>query len=203
MKKNINRIFISIIFLIIGFSIGIIFMEYSTILNNSNIFSASFWGPVSDWVMVVVTIFTAYYLIQTFNEQKKANKIAYNNFILSIKPRFDVNFETEKYEDEKSQDFLRLKVQKNTLHNFNIIEFNSEYIYENMEGNQSIISIGDDVFFAVKPFEKKKQIIFKPIEVLIIRFSDSESNIYQQTVSLNFGFHWSISDPLLIDSSLK
>lgn len=178
-------------------------MEYSTILNNSNIFSASFWGPVSDWVMVVVTIFTAYYLIQTFNEQKKANKIAYNNFILSIKPRFDVNFETEKYEDEKSQDFLRLKVQKNTLHNFNIKELNSEYIYENMEGNQSIISIGDDVFFAVKPFEKKKQIIFKPIEVLIIRFSDSESNIYQQTVSLNFGFHWSISDPLLIDSSLK
>lgn len=49
-------------------------------------FDSNVWGNAADWFMVLVTILTAFYLIKTFNEQKKITVMEYHKFLIENKP---------------------------------------------------------------------------------------------------------------------
>lgn len=68
-------------------------------VNDFGPFQADVWGNVGDWVMIIVTIVTAYYLYQTLNSQnetmylqKRITDIELHRHRLSIQPKFEVSF---------------------------------------------------------------------------------------------------------------
>lgn len=56
-------------------------------------FSSDVWGRVSDWVIIAVTILTAYYLYHTLRAQQVITKIANSEYVYRIRPDFDLHVE--------------------------------------------------------------------------------------------------------------
>ena len=55
---------------------------------NNFYFDVEIWGTVSDWIMVVVTALTAYFLVLTFRQQQRLFKNELYKHKLLIKPHF-------------------------------------------------------------------------------------------------------------------
>jgi hypothetical protein len=62
------------------------------------------WGTIPDWVMIIVTIFTAYFLYQTLKSQKDVQETQTKLFDIekvrfreSIKPQLKYNLSNESY----------------------------------------------------------------------------------------------------------
>ncbi|MBU7569984.1 MAG: hypothetical protein KAF41_04970 [Flavobacterium sp.] len=60
-------------------------------INNFGPFNSDVWGTVSDWTMVIMTGLTAYFLIKTFREQKRATDIEHERYVDQIKPTFKLS----------------------------------------------------------------------------------------------------------------
>lgn len=52
---------------------------------------AEIWGTVSDWVMIIVTIVTAYFLYHSLKSQRELTRMEQARFIDSIKPDLKVD----------------------------------------------------------------------------------------------------------------
>lgn len=89
-------------------------------------FSAQVWGVASDWVMVVVTFFTAILLYKTLvsqqrtlREQIKITRIESENRKLKIVPRFAIDG-IHKYRPHTDQYIINLKLSNGSAHNCKI-----------------------------------------------------------------------------------
>ena len=77
-------------------------------------FDAGVWGTASDWMMVMVTFFTAMYLVWTFREQKKSNDIQIKKHLDSILPKFSI----EQFSLGSDDDYyLNIRLVKNDVRN--------------------------------------------------------------------------------------
>lgn len=154
-------------------------------------FNSNVWGTASDWMMVVVTIITAIYLIKTFKQQKLATDIALSNHRRLIMPRLSINtFQIEKLNDRL---WLGVNVNDNDLYNFRIEYHTNDFLltinaYPNFLGN------GQGIYLYVKKLnvfhygDKSK--------VATFFFEDVEGNRYLQYLKRD-GHFINIEAPLL------
>jgi len=91
-------------------------------------FLTDVWGTVADWVMIIVTTITAALLIMSLRAQKKANDIAYKNYLLSIKPKFSVNDGIVNAVGGNLGFIIELELHNNGVYCFEVINFDSNYL---------------------------------------------------------------------------
>ena len=154
-------------------------------------FNSNVWGTASDWMMVVVTIITAIYLIKTFKQQKLATDIALSNHRRLIMPRLSINtFQIEKLNDRL---WLGVNVNDNDLYNFRIEYHTNDFLltindYSNFLGN------GQGIYLYVKKLN-----VFHygdKTKVATFFFEDVEGNRYLQYLKRD-GHFINIEAPLL------
>ncbi|WP_343320247.1 hypothetical protein [Sphingobacterium multivorum] len=130
MKNKYQNIILIFAIAIISFFAGIAFVNNWLVLKKKYPkidlyevpFDANVWGTVSDWAMVIVTFFTAYFLVKTFLEQKNANQLALSNYKKQIMPRIRVS--KQPYLHPRSGFYcFELTVEKNDARNITIVNY--------------------------------------------------------------------------------
>lgn len=154
-------------------------------------FNSNVWGTASDWMMVVVTIITAIYLIKTFKQQKLATDIALSNHRRLIMPRLSINtFQIKELNDRL---WLGVNVNDNDLYNIRIEYHTNDFLltindYSNFLGN------GQGIYLYVKKLN-----VFHygdKTKVATFFFEDVEGNRYLQYLKRD-GHFINIEAPLL------
>ena len=190
-KKSDNKI-IPIITGVIGFFGGITFVNNWLVLNKEFPkseylevpFNPDAWGNIADWAIVLITGFTAYYLVKTFREQQTITKLEQKRFLDSYLPILEVC--DVKYENSNSisKTTFKVTVNSNPLQNLEIRHNFPNYI------NVSLPYIIKNVMFAKgKTMEFEVTIVHGPaiIEIteytghtITFMFEDSLGNKYHQ-----------------------
>ncbi|WP_153846287.1 hypothetical protein [Sphingobacterium paramultivorum] len=128
--NNLKKVLlISIAIFVLIFSISFYIFYGSTDLFKFP-FDSNVWGTASDWCMVIVTLFTALYLVKTFREQKRANDISYSQHRRTIMPKFKL--EGKIFGEIRRDGFLRVYVHDNELYDLNVTYFSSTFIHESV-----------------------------------------------------------------------
>jgi|GEM_PF-2102461 len=141
------------------------------------------WGTASDWVMIVVTIFTAAYLIKTFREQKRANDISENKDRREVLPVFSVGRTTYLNIDTRAR-YLQIELTKNIAYDVSIVtgnciqdEISPDHQYINV-GNTIDFNINEDVLNNMGPKDVVLGIVYSDIDgreyTQIVYFEDDE-----------------------------
>lgn len=146
-------------------------------------YKVEIWGTVADWLMIVVTAATALLLILSFRAQKKANDIAYKNYILSIKPEFSIKSEIQKISNNTSY-LIELELHKNSVYQFEVYFYDEKYVEDPEKYSQ-----GDTMFPGGKQFlllkDEIKSIIDDNAEahpLAEIAYTDTDKNYYRQII---------------------
>src|SRR5690606_16627588 len=113
----------------------------------ANNFSPEVWGTVSDWVMICVTILTAYFLYKTLKSQKEVQqtqnelfKIESIRFKESIKPVLNYSAHTDKLiPGEEDKKILTIEVSNDTP---NVALNVSKVLSQNETSKQIFIPMG-------------------------------------------------------------
>jgi len=113
-----NQLFYLFVGLFVGTFSGIAFIENWLVLNKqfpkSKYFTVPLdptsWGSVSDWIYILITIFTAYFLMKTFVEQKNINKS-------SLLPIFSIDDEAV-LDSNRNVYILKIRLVKNSAYYF-------------------------------------------------------------------------------------
>lgn len=193
-------------------ALAIIFLF--AILDNSDLskfpFKSEIWGTVSDWIMVIVTGFTAYYLVKSFEAQKINNSIQATTLkeqqkltIIEqyihrerVKPSFELRpfLKSTSVEGDvaKYSYSFHFFVQNGTAKNISIegFLFNHELgINEHLfGGTTNEKSPGDNIGFMEKSYSQKK--LEKPIDgaeyvfrfEFFLEFDDILNNRYKNSI---------------------
>ena len=66
-------------------------------INNFGPFSSETWGTVSDWLIFITTVVTAYFVWKTLHEQVVINKVSINKDRRDIRPEFKIIYELDEF----------------------------------------------------------------------------------------------------------
>jgi len=157
------------------------------------------WGTVSDWVMVIVTFFTAIYLYRTLQAQLKITKIEELRYRKSIMPVFDVNIAPNTScvlaDGQFIVDaFFEIKLVSENKARFVFIYLPDDNEWKYSVKNQNIMKnfSSKDLFSfeAVRtgkaiPLEENKPAIEFANLSFNVEFSDELDNMYVQRVNYN------------------
>jgi len=190
--KNFDNKILVIAAVIIGFFGGIAFVNNWLVLNKNYPkvgmfqipFEADVWGTVSDWAMLIVAAFTAYYLVKTFREQRIITQLEQKRFLDSYLPILEVNnvsytniqsfSKTEFDIIIKSNSLQNLKISHNFPDNFTIA---IPYVVKNVmlaKGRKLSFSISlklNPVFIEITEYSGN---------TIIFEYQDYLGNKYQQ-----------------------
>lgn len=159
-------------------------------------YDAGVWGNAADWIMIIVTAFTAYYLIKSFNEQKRANEISYKNYLSTICPIFAIAPEIAV---EGDNSFIILTLKENAAYQIECSFFDSEYLFNPKDTYQiSNMYPGNQYFFVIA--KEINDIFFGQKKIATIVFLDKEKIEYFQDVYFIYGAKPYITDPELMTS---
>ena len=157
-------------------------------------FNVDIWGTVSDWIMVLVTVLTALFLILTFKQQQKLFKNELYKYRLFIKPSFNAKIiELKRILSTKSDHItavIELEVQNHKLFLEKIV-IRTEKIVNNEEDFTILfpkrnLEVGATFPCLLQYFEMQNDENYKLLvspEILIF-FSDIQGNTYQQQLNL-------------------
>lgn len=174
LKKHRNALTIIIVMFVFCF---IIFYGSNTLFVLP--FISSVWGNFADWATVLVTFFTASYLVDTFNEQKKINRS-------NILPIFQISKQPT-FSNELNSYCFELKLIINTA-------------YEIKLSSSKIYFIEDRKWFEKSSFLTKNEVLLiicndissieldpniKEEKMCTFCFTDTSSNNYEQDIYLN------------------
>lgn len=190
--KNLDNKILIIAASIIGFFGGIAFVNNWLVLNKNyphiTMFDiplqADVWGTVSDWVMIVVTAFTAYYLVKSFREQKIITQLEQKRFLDSYLPILEVinivytNIQsvskTEFNIIIKSNSLQNLRISHNFPDSFNITVpyvINNVMIAKEKKLSFSVSFVLEPVFIEVNEYSGN---------TIVFEYEDYLGNKYQQ-----------------------
>jgi len=157
------------------------------------------WGTVSDWVMVIVTIVTAIYLIKTFKSQKRVQEIQQKQFDLErarfaegYKPIFEYLNVPKKESSIRSNLKKIIKVKNLSKHLAKNVFISVKKGKEFIKEITSIIDIpmfGPNEEFTINfdlTNETENREIFEI--VFEVKYEDIHKHIYPQEV-IYFHFH--------------
>lgn len=152
-------------------------------------FDSNVWGTASDWCMVIVTLFTALYLVKTFREQKRANDISYSQHRRTIMPKFKL--EGKIFGEIRHDGFLRVYVHDNELYDLNVTYYSDTFIDESarfpllMTPNTHLVLYFDQL----NETHKGTRLCCS------FNFSDNEGNNYIQNLELQIPGSFRITPP--------
>mgnify|MGYP006924698141 CR=1 FL=1 len=153
-------------------------------------FKSGVWGTFSDWLMVIVTGITAVYLIKTFDEQKAANDLSGKIYMNSIRPYFTIELDAE-----EGQGYIKLTAKNNTIRNFTITNCDTNFIHNQIIPQTSDkVAKENNVFMPIVD-RPRNRLVFAPMPIVKLCYSDEEKNYYFQQVYFQSGPDWTISDP--------
>jgi hypothetical protein len=164
-------------------------------VNNFEPFYAEVWGTVSDWLMLIVTTFTLYFLYKNLEAQKKAlqtqievseveaknHAITDKQYLRSILPI--ITFEQIILEQMFEQYYINFKVYQNPAFSIQIID-KQDAEYNRMPPVPSNLPIGYSFNVGVTEEQKSEHNLRKLFTLL---FSDVDGNTYTQEVSKVYG----------------
>lgn len=156
-------------------------------------FYAEIWGTVSDWIMILVTAFTAFYLVKTFRQQNSALEMERYRFSMSIRPSFSAKrtlYEPliQPNEENKINVNLEIKVEnhralleKIEVERSRIIT--PENLYRPFSGNRWM-EVGAlwDVSFVFSEQEKIGQNFLPIFPSINLYFRDIEQRKFKQVI---------------------
>lgn len=154
-------------------------------------FNSNIWGTASDWTMVLVTIITAYFLIETFKQQKLSTDIALSNHRRLIMPRLSID--TFLITELKERSCLGVIVNDNDLYNFRI-EYHTNEFKGIINTDPNFLGNGQVVFLLVEKLN-----VFHygyKTKIATFFFEDVEGNRYLQYLKRD-GHFINIEAPLL------
>lgn len=103
MKRPKTRIIVNVLLLGLVLFVTAFFLFYGKYDLFKFPFSADVWGTASDWVIIIVTATTAYYLYQSLKSQRKiqrmqqkVTKIEEYDYLMKIKPDFEITIDRSK-----------------------------------------------------------------------------------------------------------
>src|SRR5690606_29713222 len=138
-------------------------------------FDSSVWGTASDWIMVIVTICTAIYLILTFRQQKKAIDISLKNHRKSIMPRLSIT--TNEIQRVNELKYLGVDVNENDLYNINV-EYHTKNFNAITTAYPSFLSKGQGFWMYLSRFNLFH--LGAETKIATFTFEDVEGNKYSQ-----------------------
>lgn len=137
-------------------------------------FNSSVWGTASDWIMIVVTFFTAIYLVKTFREQQEITKIEQGRYLQEILPSPTI----ESHLLSSTEGETRILFKNN--HAFNVI-------IKNLSSSEGI------TFVKFLPNMTMSGATFGPQMPVIVRFTVEEGKDLQ---TIKMIFHMNFSDKI-------
>jgi len=192
MKKFGYFVFLPICTLLIGFFSGIAFVNNWLVINKvipdykmfQTPLNADVWGTVSDWTIVIVTIFSGALIWNTLKAQIDSNKISQNNYRLSIFPNFTISEEIYKDSDGN---YFTVTLNNNKALNFILYEDTSLNRFINTKKIIPILHL--NVGNAVKIYCNSNEIpkINGALQTNFITFSfeDITGNKYEQNIFIH------------------
>ncbi len=148
-------------------------------------FVSTVWGTASDWVMILVTGFTALYLVKSFAEQRRTNDITYSQHRRTIMPEFTINSSIDVHK-VRIDGHIILTLEQNELYSLRVSFISDDFLNQSdilpidMTVNQSITFVENDISL----FQ------FGNSVCATLEFEDSEGNIYRQMLRRsNSSFH--------------
>lgn len=206
MKKMFEKPIVSIILLVIGFFSGIGFVNNWLVINKNypkitmfNIpFDSQTWGTVSDWTMVLITFFTAIYLVKTFRQQMVTNKLLIVQHKNNIKPNFDI---------EKIDHNYKIVLRNSSAKNINIKIINHKSISVSSLIVNTFLEYNFNALTRTTSYGVGYSSTFLPEnigllsgeyhEIAIFEFDDVDGNKYSQKFYYQSDcLHFTISNPL-------
>lgn len=158
-------------------------------------FDSNVWGTVSDWVMIIVTSFTALYLVKTFSEQKRANDLLYAQHRRKIMPKFQLDSRDIPTIIENQH--LTLTLLDNELRNLQVNHFSVDF--QNIPTNIPLDVFPNNsitlVVGTISPF------FIGQVLTVEISFEDSEGNKYVQRLFKRSFSSLSLTTPIYIPRS--
>ena len=134
--KNFDNKILLIAGIVIGFFLGIAFVNNWLILNKGYPtielfkipFEASIWGTVSDWAVIFISAFTAIYLVKTFREQRVITQLEQKRFLDSYLPILEVSDIIYTNSKSHSKTKFDVIIKSNALQNLEISHNFPDYI---------------------------------------------------------------------------
>ncbi|MGM1429570.1 hypothetical protein ACS126_09945 [Sphingobacterium lactis] len=145
-------------------------------------FNSNVWGTASDWIMIVVTIFTAIFLVRTFNEQKRSNDIQNEKHLKNILPKFLIyQINSEKIDVKpsasKPEYYLVIKLELNNVRDLEFDTISPIIINDLLPSPYE--EVGSEFSFQLRSKLISKIDDIKT-HILTLRFQDIEGNPYIQ-----------------------
>ena len=145
-------------------------------------FNSNVWGTASDWIMIVVTFFTAILLVRTFEEQKRSNDIQNEKHLKSILPKFVIYQRNSEIKDVKpsgykSEYYLLLRLELNNVRDLEFDIISPIIIYNLLSSPYE--EVGSEFRFQLNN-KFKSEIDDVKTHILTLNFNDIEGNPYIQ-----------------------
>lgn len=180
-NKSYNKI-IPIITGIIGFFGGIALVNNWLVLNKAFPqseylkvpFTPDAWGNLADWTMVLVTSFTAYYLVKTFREQKNINRA-------SLLPIFMID-QPPVWIEERGCAIMKLKIIKNTSFHITLISSYDGFLSDGAGFPTTRYLAQSECFEIECSGETPKALEPFVVELIKFSFKDVSDNTYFQKI---------------------
>lgn len=144
-------------------------------------FNSNVWGNAADWTMVIVTIITAIYLINTFLEQKRSNEIQIKKELESILPIFKIqksSLDSSPHLDYSDcSHYLKIILTKNDVRNLKFTIHDSKIIFNALD--RPYVEVGEVTGFELNQeitsgYDNEKHCILE------MHFQDVKYNRYKQ-----------------------
>ncbi len=195
MKKFLRQyIKLPIIAVVASIFLGIIFFIYYDTNDLFRFpFNSNVWGTASDWIMIFVTVITAILLVRTFEEQKRANNIAYSQHRKTILPKF--RLEGLHFEDIRDNGFLRVYVHDNELYDLDVSFISNTFIDESHYFPQ-VMTPNTNLVLHIRDLNENHT---GTRQCCSFTYTDNEGNKYEQRLELQIPGSFRITPPRLIE----
>lgn len=152
-------------------------------------FDAGVWGTASDWMMVIVTIFTAWFLVGAFKEQKRSNDYLVLNRLKSIMPKFEIRQETRDPNIGPATPLttlgdLVITLIKNDARHIKFSKYHTKIEYKIPD--KPYMSEGETIEFKLVSRIFSKEMNDK-IHIITLSFEDIEGSRYKQEAFIKGG----------------
>jgi len=148
---------------------------------------AEVWGTVSDWIMLLVTAITAYYLYQTLKSQQELTRIEHFRHREGLKPIFTLETTTVSENLSDTEKIFKLKFDIRCLENnaFNVdlsqTSYDPSYTFHINFLKKFMIKKDLNRILNVTYTSPNKESIFYIGRIkFVIIYSDADNNRYKQ-----------------------
>ncbi|WP_313515606.1 hypothetical protein [Sphingobacterium sp.] len=197
---------------IIGLFSGIAFIENWLVLHRNFPKSKYFevpinpeaWGSIGEWVMILVTGFTAYFLVKTFIEQKKITELEYKKYVESNRPILNIINKDYQIQEQERYVSFEIEILNNSLQNLKISnDFHESYkLVDNHYFHDVILPNGHTIKFEL--FYTLDS-VFIEIDIytgnlINLNYEDIFGNCYLQQIFVKGPKYLFLHPPILLQS---